>query len=859
MPHEICSLTPGTCQLFSNQHYQTHSLVLRYRIEDIASIIKGRFLTRFENTRIENLLIDSRKLIFPGTSLFFAIKGTRRDGHGFLEELYKKGVRNFVVMNTAVATSFNRKDVNIIHVEDTLQALQQLAIAHRKLFNIPVIGITGSNGKTIVKEWLNQLLEEDYQIVRSPRSYNSQIGVPLSVWAMDEHHQLGIFEAGISQSGEMANLRRIIEPGIGIFTNIGEAHSEGFINKRQKINEKLQLFVHAKTLIFCKDDPSLNEAVGMLWQQLSRDERESSQIFGWSYHSDSDLQITGVKKDNHETEITARYKSQVLNIRIPFTDSASIENAIHCWCLMLLLDVPADIISSRMLKLNPVAMRLELKNGINNTSVINDSYNADLNSLKIALDFLGQQHQHPKRTVILSDLLQTGRNEKDLYEEVAQLLQLAGVNRLIAIGDRVQHYRSVFSQMPESTFYQNTDLFRQEFHRHHFGDEIILLKGARIFEFEQIDKLLEQKVHQTVMEINLNALVSNLKIYQGLLAPSTKMMAMVKAFSYGSGSFEIANALQFHGIDYLAVAYTDEGVALRKAGITLPIMVMNTDEAGFDALVQYGLEPDIYSIGLLNSFETYLKKQAIRQFPVHVELETGMNRLGFAEHEVPYLMEKLAGDLLRVKSVFSHLSASEDPQHDGFTAVQADRFRKMTRQIEQGLGYPVIKHLSNSSGISRHPELQFDMVRLGIGMYGIDKVLSEKHALREVSVLRSTVAQIKEIAEGETVGYGRRGVAGTKSKIATIRIGYADGYPRALGNGIGKVLVHGQQAPTIGSICMDMTMIDISGIPGVKEGDEVILFGEGLSVSKLAEWSGTIAYEILTGISQRVKRVYYED
>jgi alanine racemase len=832
---------------------------LRYRIEDIATIVKGRFLARYENTRIENLLIDSRKLIFPGSSLFFALRGARRDGHTFLEELYKKGVKNFVVMDSSVLTSFNKKDVNIIHVEDTLQALQQLGAAHRKSFNIPVIGITGSNGKTIVKEWLNQLLEEDYQIVRSPRSYNSQIGVPLSVWAMNENHQLAIFEAGISQSGEMSNLRKIIEPTIGIFTNIGEAHSEGFINKRQKVNEKLQLFIHAKTLIYCKDQPSLNEAVGTLWNQLNREEKEASQIFGWSYGTDADLQILEVHKENGSTQIIASRMSEKISIRIPFTDNASIENAIHCWCLMLLLGIPSQTISERMLKLNPVAMRLELKNGINNTSVINDSYNADLNSLKIALDFLGQQHQHPRKTVVLSDLLQTGRNEKDLYEEVGQLLQLAGVDRVIAIGERIQHYRSVFSHISESFFYPSTGMFRQEFHRHHFGDEIILLKGARVFEFEQIDKLLEQKVHQTVMEINLNALVSNLKIYQGLLAPSTKLMAMVKAFSYGSGSFEIANVLQFHGIDYLAVAYTDEGVALRKAGITLPVMVMNTDEAGFDALIQYGLEPDIYSRSLLNAFESYLRKQAIRQFPVHIELETGMNRLGFSEAELPGLLKTIGSELLRVKSVFSHLSASEDPQHDGFTARQAERFRKMTRELEQALGYEVIKHISNSSCISRHPELQFDMVRLGIGLYGIDTGMAGKQGLREVSVLRSTIAQIKHIEEGETVGYGRKGIADKKMRIATIRIGYADGYPRSLGNGVGKVMVHGKPAPTMGSVCMDMTMIDITDIPPATEGDEVILFGPGLSVSKLAEWADTIPYEILTGISQRVKRVYYED
>jgi len=512
-----------------------------------------------------------------------------------------------------------------------------------------------------------------------------------------------------------------------------------------------------------------------------------------------------------------------------------------------------------MFLLNPVAMRLELKNGINNCSVINDSYSADLNSLRIALDFLSQQHQHSKKTVILSDILQSGRNEKDLYEEVAQLLSLGQISRVIGIGERIQHYQHLFTDKLEAFFYSNVGLFMQDFHRHHFRDETILLKGARIFEFEQIDKMLEQKVHQTIMEINLNALAHNLKQYKQQLDADTKLMAMVKAFSYGSGSFEIANVLQFHGVDYLAVAYADEGVALRKAGITLPIMVMNTDEAGFDALLQYDLEPDIYSIGLLRAFEAYLRKQGMGQFPVHIELETGMNRLGFAEQELPEVLRHIHSELFKVQSVFSHLSASEDPQHDEFTRQQAIVFTRMADRIEQEISYKVIRHISNSSGITRHPDLQMDMVRLGIGLYGIDSGMSDRVELREVSALKSTIAQIKELKEGETVGYGRKGVALRPSRIATIRIGYADGYPRNIGNGIGKVWVNGKLAPTIGSICMDMTMIDITDIPSVAEGDEVIIFGPELSVSKLAGWAETIPYEILTGISQRVKRVYFED
>lgn len=840
--------------------------MLGYYLENIASVVKGKFLLKSGNPTIEHLLLDSRKIIFPQSSLFIAIKGPRRDGHLFIEELYQKGVRNFIVSQEISTASL--LEANVILVKNTLHALQALAIHHRRQFSalpdgskFPVIGITGSNGKTIVKEWLNQLLEDQYNTVRSPKSYNSQIGVPLSVWQMNESHDLAIFEAGISESGEMSNLEKIIQPTIGVFTNIGEAHSEGFINQRQKVNEKLQLFTHVDTLIYCKDNPAIHEAVAMLWQQLHKRADKTFSIFNWGTAGEATLQVQSIHKGDGESVITAMWQTETLQITIPFTDDASIENAIHCWCVLLVLKIPQEGIQQKMRQLSTVAMRLELKHGINNCSIINDSYSADLSSLKIALDFLMHQQQHPKRTVILSDILQSGKVEKELYREVARELEQRRVNRFIGIGKKISQYRQVFEEVDslELSFYESVEDFRKNFHHFYCRDETILLKGARVFELEKIDALLEQKVHQTILEINLSSLVYNLQQFQQVLEPSTRVMAMVKAFSYGSGGYEIANVLQFHKIDYLAVAYADEGVELRKGGIALPIMVMNTDTSTFDLLVKYHLEPELYSPGLLQALETFLVNKNIHQFPVHIELETGMNRLGFAEEQVPHLMESLKTGTFKVQSVFTHLVASEDPEHDKFTGQQAARFHILCDWIKTVISYPFIRHIANTSAITRHSSMQLDMVRLGIGLYGIGDNNQASLQLREVSTLRSTIAQIKHVKSGESVSYGRKGIVQRDSIIATVRIGYADGYPRSLSNGHGKMLVNGHFAPIMGMICMDMTMIDITEIPGVREGDEVIVFGSGLSVKKVANWAQTIPYEILTGVSQRVKRVYFEE
>ena len=833
---------------------------MKYRLEDIASIVKGELICKTTDVYIEHLLTDSRKLNFPSDSLFFALQGPRRNGHQFIPEVFNSGVRSFVVSERPDAGAF--PDANFVLVKDVLVALQALTAWHRKQFSIPVIGITGSNGKTIVKEWLNQLLEGKFQVVRSPKSYNSQIGVPLSVWQLDRDHQLGIFEAGISESGEMDKLEKIIQPTIGVFTNIGEAHSEGFVNIRQKINEKMQLFKNVKTLIYCKDYPAINEGVASYIRQLyGTANKASMEFFSWSAKTEATVTIQFLEKTPTYTSLGVSYKDQQFDVRVPFADDASVENAITCICVMLQLGIETSYMQEALPGLTPVAMRLEMKKGINNCSIINDSYSVDISSLKIALDFLTRQQHHTKKTVILSDLLETGKNETELYAEIALLLAHRKIQRLIGIGKKISRQQAAFKKLEgmETHFYPDVETFRKEFYLLSFANETILLKGARIFEFEQISQLLEQKIHQTVLEIDQHALLHNLKQFQHLLKPSTRVMAMVKAFSYGSGSYEIASILQFHKVDYLAVAYADEGVELRKGGIKLPVMVMNAESRSFDALLKFNLQPVIYSFGMLQQFDAFLKKEKVSQFPVHIEIETGMNRLGFAAFEIAALIDRLRESNCTIESVFTHLVASEDPEQDAFTFEQAGIFDKVCEQMNTGLGYAFIRHIDNSAGTSRHPELQMDMVRLGIGLYGIDSSKERKLDLQEVTTLKTTIAQIKNIRAGETVGYGREGRAARDLQIATVRIGYADGYPRRLGNGKGKMLVKGHLAPVIGNICMDMTMIDITDIPFVNEGDDVIVFGKELSLLKVAEWAETIPYEIMTGISQRVKRIYFEE
>jgi Alr-MurF fusion protein len=831
-----------------------------YRTEHITEIVGGSFLQFHRDDGVEHLLTDSRRLIFPNSSIFFALPGPRRDGSQFVQDLYKRGVKNFVV--SAQRDHASMPEANFIQVDSPTEALQRLASFHRSRFDIPVIGVTGSNGKTIVKEWLYQLLEDQFSIVRSPRSYNSQIGVPLSVWQMSEKNDLAIFEAGISQAAEMEKLEKMIKPTVGIFTNIGEAHSEGFESIENKIQEKLILFQETQVVIFCQDDPAISQALALSrsptsgWTMAHPDRS----LMGWGYDPQARVRIKRMDKTSAETNMLLGFEGHDYSLTIPFGDDASIQNAMHCICVLLQMEIPKALIQEKLQRLTVLAMRLEIKKGINRSTLINDSYSADLSSLRIALDFLGQQKQHPKKTVILSDFLQTGRNQKELYQEIARLLEQNKIDRLLAIGEEIAATRAAFEGVlpAEAIFYKSTDEFINNFHPSDFRDESILLKGARKFQFERIEGLLSSQVHQTVLEINFNDMAHNLAEFQRLLKPSTKMMVIVKAFAYGMGSYEIANFLQFQKVDYLAVAYADEAVELRVAGITIPIMVMNIEESAFPALLQYHIEPVIYSFRLLEKLDRFLKMEAMVNLPVHIEIETGMNRLGFSVEDMALLVGKLKQSSVRIQSVFSHLAASEEAQQDAFTVHQASLFLEATGQIQASFPYPFLKHLANSAAIIRHPHLQLDMVRLGIGLYGIDPENSKGLDLKEASTLKSTIAQIRPLSTNETVGYNRKGVAAKPITMATIRIGYADGYPRSLGQGIGKMWLKGYLVPTLGSICMDMTMVDISGVPDVKEGDEILIFGKELPVSQLARWAHTIPYEIVTGVSQRVKRIYFE-
>ena len=830
-----------------------------YNIAEVVKAVGGKLLSKNKKeTSINELLLDSRKLIHPTQTLFFALGGQKLDGHNYIEELYKKGVRNFVVtkdQNTEVYP-----DANFVVVKDTIAALQKLAGYHRSKFSLPVIAITGSNGKTIVKEWLYQLLHEDYNIVRNPKSYNSQVGVPLSLWLINNENTLGIFEAGISEPDEMQKLEKIIRPTIGVFTNVGEAHSEGFLNIKHKTKEKLTLFSKCDVLIYSKDYPDINQSLG----EINSFRDEPVKVMSWSMSGEADVQVTSVMQKDNRSFIHCIYQNKELDFDIPFADKASVENAIHCACVMLYLGKDFSVIRERMKHLTGIQMRLEMRDAINNCSLINDTYNSDIGSLKIAIDFLKQQNQHTKKTVILSDILQSGRGEIDLYSEVAALLEESKVNRLIGIGTSLNRQKKLFekNESLQVETYEATDDFLKQLDSSSFNNEVILLKGARKFRFEVIGKFLEKKAHETVLEINLNALTHNLKVYQSLLKPETKIMAMVKAFSYGSGSFEIANQLQFARVDYLAVAYADEGVELRKNRITLPIMVMNPEQRSFETMIHYNLEPEIYSLSLLEKFSevlALLRNGDDSKYKIHLELETGMNRLGFVKEEIEELIERIKSNHhLQIASVFSHLAASEDKAYDDFTKEQIKNFDVMSKIICDEFDYKILRHILNSNGITRHTKFQFDMVRLGIGLYGIDSSLKVEGKLMNVSTLKTTISQIKHVKKGDTVGYGRVGKVSKDKTIATVGIGYADGLSRKLSNKVGRMLVNEKLVPVIGNVCMDMTMLDITGAEA-KEGDEVIVFGANPTVEEVAEAAETIAYEMLTGISARVKRVYFQE
>jgi alanine racemase len=825
---------------------------MHYPINQIAAILNAQFLQ--ENTsanndsRIEHLLIDSRKIIFPESSIFIAIKGDRNDGHTYIQDVYDAGVRNFILESynyTSPPNSF-LPNANIIVVPNTLAALQQLAAHHRLQYQIPVIGITGSNGKTIVKEWLYQILKDKYHIARNPKSYNSQVGVPLSIWQINKHHQLGIFEAGISQPNEMQKLANIIKPDIGIFTMIGNAHDKGFLDQSKKIKEKLNLFNEVKIIIYGEEQELLNNEL-LLFKKKNTHIKTTS----WSRKNKSadiyfTCQTVGLK-----TKLF--YAKTGTSVEIPFADEASIWNACTCLAYLISSETTFDEnIIKAFSELQSVEMRLQLKEAQNNCVVINDGYNSDLNSLGIALDFMQQQSAGITKTLILSDILETGRNPDELYNDVAKLLEQKNISKLIGIGEELLKHAALFKQT--KFFYPSTNDFLKAVHSIDFNHEIILLKGARKFEFEKISKLLEKRIHETVFEINLNALVNNLNVYRALLKPKVKLMAMVKAFSYGTGSYEIAKVLEFNRVDYLTVAYADEGVTLRKAGIKAPIMVMNPEVSSFDTIIKHNLEPEIYNFSILNEL---LKASNEESIGIHIELDSGMKRLGFDEEQLEELLNILwQRPNLYVKSIFTHLAASEANEHDEFTKNQMATFERMANKMSRTFPYPILKHCLNSGGIVRFPDAQFDMVRLGIGLYGIDPAEEVQKQLHQIGTLKTVISQIRNISKDESIGYGRKGRVDRASRIAITAIGYADGLNRKLSNGNGYMLVNGKPAPIVGNICMDMTMIDVTDIE-CKEGDEVIIFGAELNISDVAKKVGTIPYEILTSISQRVKRVYY--
>lgn len=814
---------------------------MNYSIQQIAGIVGGELVRHDDSGPVHRVLLDSRKIVQPKEALFIAIRGERHDGHKYLNEVYDAGVRNFMVESEPEGLF---PGASFILVKNATLSFQVLAAQHRASFHIPVIGITGSNGKTIVKEWLNILLSDEYHIVRSPKSYNSQIGVPLSVWNMDESHQLGIFEAGISQPGEMERLAKVIQPTIGIFTSIGTAHSENFLSRRQLIGEKLNLF--AKTdIIICPEDADLMQLV-LPWAPIKQI------VFipdAWSSRTSS---------HHHHTFIKLTWRDREIPFEIPFTDRASVENVITCIYTMLVMEYHPDEIQSRLSRLSPLEMRLQLIDGENDCVIVNDAYSNDLQSLEIALDFLQQHARNHERVVILSDLFQTGLNDRDLHEKIAGLLAQKKIGTFIGIGKGMMKNASFYQE--NSRFFDSTESFLREKDSMSFSHVAVLVKGARDFRFERIAAALQEKTHDTILEINLSALAHNLNFFRSKLRPGTRVMVMVKAFGYGSGAHEVASLLEYHKVDYLAVAYTDEGVELRKAGVSLPIMVMNPERSSLPTLIRYKLEPEIYSFRTLESFVHALHAtDALTPYPIHIKLDTGMHRLGFESSDIHKLSEiLLSRPDLKIASVFTHLAATDEATHDAFTRLQLDRFDASVEIIEEKTKQKFLRHALNTGGIERFARNTDDMVRLGIGLYGVSASGADQAYLQSVSTMKTVISQIRTIPKGESVGYARNYVAAKDMRIATIPVGYADGLRRRMSNGVGYVMIKGKKAAITGNVCMDMTMVNVTDIP-CEEGDEVEIFGQQISLSEFAAMNGTIAYEVLTSVSQRVKRVYHQE
>ncbi len=820
--------------------------MMTYTIEKVATLIGARRYGEHETT-IGWLLTDSRSLCFPEQTLFFALRSKRNDGHKYIDELYRRGVRSFVVEHEPADYQTAYPDANFLKVPSPLAALQRLAERHRDEFDIPVVGITGSNGKTWVKEWLYQILMPTMKVTRSPKSYNSQIGVPLSVWLLNEQTQVALFEAGISEPGEMLALHDIIQPTIGVLTSLGSAHQENFRNMDEKCMEKLQLFRDTEVIIYPSDDDTVSRCVRRSQYQGER--------IGWSRYSEKAPMY--VKTEGRK--VSYIYKGVEGSYEIPFIDEASIENSITCAIVALYLGMSPEDLAERMAKLEPIAMRLEVKDGQRGLTLINDSYNSDVNSLDIALDFMNRRPEQEGKckTLILSDIYQTGETPAELYREVSDLLRKRGIDRFVGIGPEIMAQAALFT-VGQKWFFANVDDFLQSSVFHNMHDEIVLLKGARPFGFERISELLEQKVHETILEVDLNAVVENLNHYRSFMKPETKIVCMIKADAYGAGAVEIAKTLQDHRVDYLAVAVADEGVTLRKAGITQNIIVMNPEMSSFKTLFDYDLEPEVYSFRLMDALIQAARKEGITGWPVHLKLDTGMHRLGFdPRHDIDKLIDRLKHQTAIIpRSVFSHFVGSDNDDFDNFSAQQFELFDEGSKKIQAAFSHKILRHMDNSAGIEHFPERQMDMCRLGLGLYGVDP--RTNGILSTVSTLKTTILQLRNVPKEETVGYSRKGKLERDSVIAAIPIGYADGLNRKLGNRHCYCLVNGQKAEYVGNICMDVAMIDVTDIP-CQEGDSVEIFGKNLPVTVLSDVLETIPYEVLTSVSNRVKRVYYQD
>ena len=818
-----------------------------YKLQTIAEIVSGQLIGDGQ-TPIEQIFFDSRLIVHPTHAIFFALSGNQKDGHNYIQDAYHKGIRTFVVQHPI--QEYNH--INQIVVENPLQALQVWAKFHRQQFDIPVLGITGSNGKTIVKEWLNQLLWKNFNIVRSPKSYNSQFGAALSVLQINENNNLGIFEAGISMPNEMQRLEEIIQPTIGVLTKIGEAHLENFSSQEELIQEKLKLFTHVKKLVYNVENSKLHEII------TTQPEFADIEKYTYGYSDTALVQIKAIQQKESFTEISILHNEEIFTFEIPFSDDASIKNSLICLTTLIGLNIDYKLFKSNFKELLPIEMRLEIKEAINNSIIINDTFNSDLNSLKIGLNVLNQQKKD-RKTLVLTDILQSNLSDEELYIQTAHLVNPYQFTEVVLIGDKISKFKELFSSYVRS--YKSTDEFLEQFKTQNVFDEAILLKGARPFHLEKISEELETRSHDTVLEINLQNLIENINTYRSLLKPSTKMMCMVKANSYGVGSYEVANVLENNGVDYLGVAIADEGKELRKAGITLPIIVMNPEQSSYSTVIDFQLEPEIYSFRVLDLFVKKLKeKQISSPYPIHIKLETGMNRLGFHEKELDQLIDTLKNTpQVIVQSVFTHLATADMEDEQQYVNYQLQRFNDGYKTLSEGLNISPIKHCLNSPGIVAYNDHQYDMVRLGIGMYGYSEYTDFMNKrLKPVVQFKTVISQISELQVGESVSYGRRFTAERPSRIATLPVGYADGIRRSLGYGKGKVGVHGKLAPITGTICMDMMMIDVTDID-CKEGDEVIIFGSYPTLADITKDLETIPYEVLTSIDQRVNRVYYKE